>query len=150
MDNRSPGPEPEPVQFQGRLHRPQPKENTVPILLSAALRNSGGARHRRKGSAIEREIVHRHRDLGVRAERYPLSGASRFRGSGHDLDIYLFGRDEAPLISEVKARKSGSGFTTLEKWLGTYDILFLRRNSADPLIVLPWRVYAQLLERVRR
>jgi hypothetical protein len=62
----------------------------------------------------------------------------------------LFGRDEAPLVSEVKARKSGSGFTTLEKWLGTYDILFLRRNSADPLIVLPWRVYAQLLERVRR
>src|SRR5262249_20472322 len=37
---------------------------------------SGGARHRRKGDRIERELVERHRALGVHAERYPLSGAS--------------------------------------------------------------------------
>ena len=47
-----------------------------------------GARHRRKGDHIEREIVDRHKELGVHAERYPLSGASRFRGSGHDVDLY--------------------------------------------------------------
>ena len=110
----------------------------------------GGARQRRKGDRIEREIVDRHRALGVHAERYPLSGASRFRGSGHDIDIYAFGTEGAPLIAEVKARKSGSGFVTLESWLADYDILFLRRNNADPLIVLPWRVWARLLERVRR
>lgn len=44
---------------------------------------SGGARHRRKGDRCERELVERHKALGVHAERYPLSGASRFRGSGH-------------------------------------------------------------------
>ena len=54
-----------------------------------------GARHRRKGDRIEREIVDRHKALGVHAERYPLSGASQFRGSGHDVDVYLFGRAEA-------------------------------------------------------
>jgi Holliday junction resolvase len=106
-----------------------------------------GARHRRKGDRIEREIVDRHKKLGTHAERYPLSGASRFRGSGHDIDLYVFGSDQAPIVAEVKGRKDGAGFTTLEKWLGEFDALFLRRNNADPLIVLPWRVWARLLER---
>jgi hypothetical protein len=109
-----------------------------------------GARHRRVGNACEREVVDRHRDLGIHAERYPLSGASRFRGSGHDIDVYAFGRDEAPLVAEVKKRRGGAGFTQLERWLGDYDLLVLRRNHADPMIVLPWRVWARLLERVRR
>jgi Holliday junction resolvase len=109
-----------------------------------------GARHRRKGDRIERELVERHRSIGIHAERYPLSGASRFRGGGHDVDVYLWGRDVAPAVAEVKGRENGAGFTTLERWLGKYDALFLRRNNADPLIVLPWRVWARLLERVPR
>jgi len=109
-----------------------------------------GARHRRVGNACEREVVERHRALGVHAERYPLSGASRFRGSSHDIDIYVFGTEAAPLVAEVKKRKGGAGFTTLERWLGEYDLLVLRRNQADPMIVLPWRVWARLLEQVRR
>jgi hypothetical protein len=55
----------------------------------------GGARHRRKGSPIEREIVALHKALGVHAERYPLSGAGLFRGSGHDVEVYALGCDEA-------------------------------------------------------
>ena len=66
-----------------------------------------------------------------------MSGASRFRGSGHDIDLYPFGRNAAPLVAEVKARKNGSGFALLEKWLDTYDVLFLRRDRADPLVLLP-------------
>lgn len=87
---------------------------------------NGGARQRRKGDRIERELVARHKALGVHAERYPLNGASRFRGSGHDIDVYLFSRDDAPLVCEVKGRKSGAGFATLERWLAEYDALFLR------------------------
>jgi Holliday junction resolvase len=109
-----------------------------------------GARHRRVGNVCEREVVDRHRDLGIKAERYPLSGSSRFRGSGHDVDIYAFGTDAAPLVAEVKKRKNGAGFTTLEQWLGEFDLLFLRRNHADPLVVIPWRVWAALLAKVRR
>ena len=105
-----------------------------------------GARHRRKGDRCERELVERHKTLGVHAERYPLSGASRFRGSGHDLDIYAFGREEAPLVAESKARKNGGGFVQLEKWLGEFDLLFLRRDHSDPMIVLPWRVWARLIK----
>jgi Holliday junction resolvase len=108
-----------------------------------------GAKHRQKGDRIERELVELHKALGIHAERYPLSGASRFRGSGHDLDIYAFGRDQAPLVAEVKARKDGQGFATLEKWLGEFDVLALRRNNAEPMIVLPWRTWAALLAKVR-
>ena len=79
-----------------------------------------------------------------------MSGASRFRGSGHDIDLYPFGRDAAPLVAEVKARKNGSGFTQLEKWLGEYQVLFLRRDRADPLVLLPWSTWEALLEKVRR
>src|ERR1700730_17414067 len=109
-----------------------------------------GARHRRKGDKIEREIVAKHIEIGVHAERYPLSGATRFRNSGHDLDLYIFGKDEAPLVAEVKARKNGGGFVQLEKWLGEFDLLALRRNNADPLIVVPWRVWAAMPARGRR
>ena len=110
----------------------------------------GGRRSRDKGNRSERELVERHKALGVHAERYPLSGASRFRGSGHDIDLYIFGRDEAPAVAECKARKSGGGFTTLERWLGDFDLLVLRRDRADPLVLLPWRTWARLLDRVRR
>ena len=109
----------------------------------------GGRRSRDKGNRSERELVERHKALGVHAERYPLSGASRFRGSGHDIDLYIFGRDEAPAVAECKARKSGGGFTTLERWLGDFDLLVLRRDRADPLVLLPWRTWAALLKRVR-
>ena len=37
----------------------------------------------------------------------------------------------------MKARGNGSGFTLLEKWLGDYQVLFLRRDRADPLVVPP-------------
>jgi Holliday junction resolvase len=109
-----------------------------------------GARHRRKGDRCERELVERHKALGVYAERYPLSGASRFRGSGHDLDLYPFGREAAPIVAESKARKDGAGFVQLEKWLADYDVLFLRRNNADPMVLLPWRVWVALLAKVSR
>jgi Holliday junction resolvase len=111
---------------------------------------SGGRSPRRKGDGIERELVELHRALGIHAERYPLSGASQFRGFRHDLDLYVHGRDEAPLVAEVKARKNGGGFAQLEKWLGNYDALFLRRDRADALVLLPWRVWADLIQQGKR
>jgi hypothetical protein len=42
---------------------------------------TGGRSPRRKGDAVERELVLLHCELGLRRERYHLCGASRFRGS---------------------------------------------------------------------
>jgi hypothetical protein len=92
----------------------------------------------------------RHTALGIKAERYPLSGGTRFRESGYDVDIYAFGKDQGPLVAEVKSSKSGSGFATIDSSLANYDALILRRNNTDPRISLPWRVWARLPERVRQ
>jgi hypothetical protein len=100
---------------------------------------------RDKGARIEREIVARHAEIGVTAERVPLSGAAHYQGNGADIDIYAFGPDAAPLVGEVKARGDGSGFAMLERWLSDYDLLLLRRDRREPLIVLPWRTWARLL-----
>ena len=59
---------------------------------------TGGRASRAKGDRIERELVALHKSIGLLAERYPLSGASRFRGAGHDFDIYALGKDHAPLV----------------------------------------------------
>jgi hypothetical protein len=64
-----------------------------------------GRTSQRKGGRIEGEVVALHKDIGVHAERHPLSGASHFRGAGHDLDIYARGKEEAPFVAEVKAQE---------------------------------------------
>ena len=103
------------------------------------------AMQRRKGARLEREIVELHRSIGIHAERVPLSGAMRYQGGAHDVDIYPLGRDEAPLCCEVKGRGTGKGFVTLERWLAENDALFLRRDHAEPLVLLPWRTWVRLL-----
>ena len=109
-----------------------------------------GAGHRRKGDRIEREIVERLKAVGVHAERYPLSGASRFRGKDHDVDVYLFGIEDGPLVTEVKARKEGSGSKLITKWLGENDQLITRDNNADPIVHIPWRVYERIAMELNR
>jgi len=101
---------------------------------------------RRKGASVEREIVERHRALGVHAERVPLAGAARYQGNGADVDVHAF-PDEKPLACEVKARRNGAGFATLEKWLNQNDALFLRRNNAEPIVVLPWRSWVACIQK---
>jgi Holliday junction resolvase len=108
------------------------------------------AMQRRKGLRVENELVALHRALGIHSERVPLSGAQRYQNNGADVDLYLYGPDEAPLVAEIKARKSGAGFVQLETWLGEYDALFLKRNNADPMVCLPWRTWIALLAKVSR
>ena len=97
-----------------------------------------GAMSRRKGGRVEREIVNALKDAGIPAERVPLSGA---HGGSFAGDVVVAKRWRA----EVKARKSGSGFKTLEGWLGSNDLLILKRNNADPMVLLPWSMAKALL-----
>jgi Holliday junction resolvase len=99
------------------------------------------ARSKRKGSRIEREHVNALRELGFDAERVPLSGGAGGSFTG-DLVIRL---PIGELRAESKGRKSGSGFKTLEKWLGSLDVLFLKRNNAAPFVAMPWATFTRLL-----
>ena len=101
---------------------------------------------RDKGARCEREIVTLHKAIGIKAERVPLSGATRYQGNSADIDVYAFGDDAAPLVCEVKARAKGEGFATITRWLGDNDALFLRQNNAKPFAVVPWRTWERLLK----
>jgi Holliday junction resolvase len=131
-------------QHGGKVNR---KNSLSPSTVQA---QRGGRRSRAKGARLEREIVSLHLGLGIHSERVPFSGAVRYKGNGADVDVYCFGREEPPVVSEVKARKTGAGFKTLERWIGDKDAIFLRRNHGDPIIALPWKTWVALLARVRR
>lgn len=97
---------------------------------------------RDKGARIEREVVNRHLAIGVAAKRVPLSGAMSAYTGGHDVDLYPFGKNSGAIVCEVKSGKQIP--TTITKWLGENDALFLRPDRADPMVVLPWRVWERL------
>lgn len=106
------------------------------------------SKSKRKGDRIEREIVHKHRDIGFECQRIPLSGGASHAGEEFSGDIKLELPDIGVVRAEVKARANGEGFKTLETWLGTNDMLFLRRDNAEPLVVLPWATYEKLLSKL--
>jgi hypothetical protein len=64
---------------------------------------------RDKGARIEREIVVAHVGLGIKAERVPLSGASRYQGNGSDPDPKAYAAcslaAERPLSKPITAAR---------------------------------------------
>ena len=97
---------------------------------------------RDKGLRRERMIDTRHQDLKV-----PCARISAPYKKGADLLIGAIpGRNS--LVAEVKARADGSGFKTITKWMGNppVDALFLIEDRKDPLVVLRWEIYREILE----
>ena len=96
-----------------------------------------------KGARAERKIVALHKEIGVYAEKVAGSGA--FTGArGRDVDVYIRGRDEAPMVSEVKA-KQGAIPKTLIAQMGDNDLLFIKPDREEPYVFMPWRTYAELV-----
>jgi Holliday junction resolvase len=89
-----------------------------------------GRASRRKGNRLEPALVHALRTAGFGAERVPLSGGAGGRFAG-DLSVPLLGVDRRV---EVKAR--ASGFRQLYEWLGTHDLLIVRADRAEPLVII--------------
>lgn len=84
-----------------------------------------GLKSKRKGYRLENELVNKLREMGLKAERVPLSGqCGSFVG---DLIVNN-------LKAEVKGRSNG--FKSLYKWLEDRDILFIRSDRKEWLVVL--------------
>jgi len=92
----------------------------------------GGRGARQKGNRLERALVRALQGAGFAAERVPLSGAARGRFGG-DLSVPLLGIDRRV---EVKSR--GSGFKQLYEWLNGADLLIVRADRSEPLVVVPF------------
>ena len=105
-----------------------------------------GKMQRAKGARVERKFVNLHKEMGVPAERAPYSGAVKGRLTdmqGEDIKIEINGVN---VTAEVKARKEG--WKTIYDQIARTDILFLKANNKDPLVVLQWDTWAWLLKEI--
>ena len=99
-----------------------------------------GMASRRKGARVERDLAHKLQEHGFAAEKI-----SRAYTPGHDISVPLLGRD---MRVEVKAR---SDFKTLYGWLDKgADILLLKADRRQPLVVLPWALALEIARKVER
>src|SRR5262245_33073298 len=96
----------------------------------------GGRASRDKGNRAERAIVRFLQDRGFAAERVPLSGSAGGSYLG-DVRVPLLGIDRC---AEVKCR--ADGFRELYKWLEARDILIVRADRKEPLVILPLKFAA--------
>jgi hypothetical protein len=99
-----------------------------------------GRRSRDKGNRTERGIVHALQAKGFAAARVPLSGAAGGRFSG-DVVMPLLGRD---LVLEVKAR--AAGFREMYAWLVDRDVLVLKADRLEPLVVVRLSLAAKIAQ----
>jgi Holliday junction resolvase len=104
----------------------------------------GGRRSREKGNRAERAIVAFLQDSGFAAQRVPLSGSAGGKYVG-DVTIPLLGRD---MCAEVKVR--AYGFGQLYAWLDGREILIVRQDRREPLVILPLRLAAEIAGHAER
>ncbi len=95
-------------------------------------------RQKHKGNRVENQMVKLLLDADIPAQRVPLSGQVGGLFSG---DI----RIAENYTAEVKARKNGEGFATIQRWLGENDFLFLKEDRKPPLVVMTWKMYIALM-----
>ncbi len=111
---------------------------------TAQEKKRGGRASRDKGNRLERAVVRLLQDRGLGAERVPLSGSAGGSYSG-DLTVPILGRD---LVVEAKAR--ANGFARLYSWLEGRDILIIKADRRDALVVLPLRLAAEIATAAER
>jgi Holliday junction resolvase len=97
-----------------------------------------GRRSRNKGARLERAIVNALQADGLAAVRVPLSGVVGGRFAG-DVVLPLMGRD---LCVEVKAR--ADGFRELYSWLDGRDVLIVKADRQEPLVIVPLSLAAEI------
>lgn len=105
---------------------------------------TGGRASRQKGNRTERAIVRLLQARGFAAERVPLSGAARVRFGG-DVSVPVLGVDRRV---EVKCR--GNGFRQLYDWLVDADLLTVKCDRGEPLVVIPLKLAAEIAEAAER
>jgi hypothetical protein len=104
----------------------------------------GGKRARQKGDRTERAIVTLLQNAGFAAERVPLSGAVGGKFGG-DISCPLLGVDRR---IEVKCR--ATGFRELYGWLASNDLLVVKADRQEPLVVVPFRLAVEVAKAAER
>lgn len=96
---------------------------------------------RQKGSSFEREIVNYLREGDILAKRVPLSGATDFQKG--DVVIHPRWAPDKPLVAECKRRAK---LPTILEALGSHDMLFLREDRGEALVLMRLTLARDLLQ----
>ena len=99
----------------------------------------GGRASKQKGNRGERHIVNLLREAGLVANRLPLSGAMRGKYGGCDVTAVLFDREH-----RLEIKHHANGFQRLYAWLKPVDMLVVRCDHGEPLVVLPLQTLIEL------
>ena len=94
------------------------------------------SRSRQKGDRFERDCVDRLKEMGLEAQRVPLSGAA---GGQFGSDIIVAGRKV-----ECKTRKRA--WLELFNWLPGNHALMIKADRTDTLVVMTLETYAEMLK----
>lgn len=93
-------------------------------------------RSREKGDRFERDCVNTLKDLGIPAERVPLSGSA---GGSFSSDLVVAGHK-----IECKTRKRA--WLDLFSWLPGNKALMIKADRTETLVVMSLETFAELLK----
>lgn len=99
---------------------------------------------KQRGYQVEIWLRDKHLENGIPCERVPLSG---LMGGKYTGDLCIPNIENKEFVCESKARRNGEGFAVLEGWMEGKDILFVKRNNRDPLVVLPFKIYLAIMRK---
>ena len=105
---------------------------------------TGGRASRQKGNRVERQLVAQLQAAGFAAERVPLSGSAGGSYIG-DFTVPLLGVDRC-----VEAKARANGFVELYRWLEARDILVVKADRREPLVVVPLRLAIEIATAAER
>jgi hypothetical protein len=90
---------------------------------------------RDKGARVEREIVDRHKAIGVHAARAPLPGSANGFFSSN-VGVHVFGADAVPLVSEVRPGRTELVRFPIPQFLGVMT-LGCRPPAPETILIIP-------------
>lgn len=100
---------------------------------------TGGKASRDKGNRFERACVNTLRAGGMDACRIPLSGAAGGDFTG-DLKVTIHGQEW-----RIECKKRARAWSDLYHWLEGARALFIARDRADTLVVMPLVTFQELV-----
>ncbi len=94
---------------------------------------------KRKGNSFEVEIVKALQELGLAAERVPLSGAVKTNRFDHDIFCPVRGADW-----KLECKRRARAFGTLYAMLGGSRAVVVRDDHTKPLVVMTLEAFAEM------
>lgn len=104
-------------------------------------------RQKQKGDRFEREVVKELQQCGLEATRTCLITQAGQKKEDQPGDILISAPGLGYSISlECKSRSNVfSGTKTINKWKGNNDAILLKEDRKNPVLVIDWKVFCDLI-----